>query len=245
MSDSSTLKKFKAGAASANSAARSSAPTAAPGGAGSTSSFASGGPGARFADSPSADQQSLMFQGDRCVVRGNHKGVVMFVGDMGGSHGFMVGVLLDDPVGNSSGHFASSPTQKGKKFFDAPPKHGGFYPVEEVEFERRPVPTGAPKASKLRTARSKSPSRKRTARSATTSRAGGAAAGDSSAAGGSVTALSSRRHPKSLVPPSPPDVSDGPIAAASASVAAGRGLHTAVVKQRAQFVITANDESGK
>ena len=195
-------------------------------------------------------------QGDRCVVRGTHHGLVMFVGEVD-ALGSVVGVLLDEPVGNSNGRFLK------RRYFDAPPKHGGFYNATEVAFEhptermrsqafstrtrRPPSAATSPARGKHGGQRSKqhithpgarSPSRTKRAASATT-RAG-------STAGGSAPPAS-RSH-RSRRAPSPTPTSTGaelPMARASQCTADGRGLHTAVVRQLAQFVITACDAAGR
>ena len=42
-----------------------------------------------------------------------------------------IGVLHDAPVGTSNGHI------EGRRLFDCPNKHGGFYPAEDIVVERR------------------------------------------------------------------------------------------------------------
>lgn len=222
-------------------------------------------------DEPRATTEPF-FQGDRCIVKGQHHGVVQYLGVVG-SLGYVVGVLLDDPVGNSNG------THEKRFYFQAPPKYGGFFPAVEVEFEvpqsqreraapgpvtwmgrpmttragsPGPVPTGAHK-SKMHTSRQKAAHRRR---AAATSRVGVGdrkwRSADLAHAGGWThghAASMAHGHAASL----PPDVSDGPPpddaprkprAAASQCVAAGRGLLAAIVKQRAQFTLTAHEASG-
>ena len=60
--------------------------------------------------------------GDRCEVTvGGKRGEVKYVGKIPQiAPGWFVGVQYDEPVGKNDG------VVKGKRFFDCPPKYGGF-----------------------------------------------------------------------------------------------------------------------
>ena len=130
-------------------------------------------------------------------------GVIQFVGYVALlGEGAWVGVQFDEPAGHCNGRI------QGQRFFDCPPKHGGFYRPEEVELE--PVDLEVADADDAVGA-SAPQDRSRTPSPTTVA---GETSGSSSAA------------------------------AAEQTVVTGRGLHTAVVNQLAQFVITAHDASG-
>lgn len=62
--------------------------------------------------------------GSRCQVEpGARRGVVSYLGEVPelGGGGYWVGVTFDEPVGKTDGTAAN-----GKRYFDAPPKQGGF-----------------------------------------------------------------------------------------------------------------------
>lgn len=105
----------------------------------------------------------------------------------------------------------------GRTYFECPPRHGAFYPTAEVQEEAAGDPTVT--SSVASAAPASKLSRARTATS------------PSAAPEGTFAAAGSSREPAA--------------AAATTSVASGRGLRTAVVKQLAQFVITAHDEEGR
>ena len=72
-------------------------------------------------------------QGDRCTVGAGKegvapkKGIVQFVGEISSlGPGLWVGVQLDEPTGICNGRL------QGKRFFDCPAKHGGFYRANQV-----------------------------------------------------------------------------------------------------------------
>ena len=63
--------------------------------------------------------------GDRCEVTapgmGRKRGEVKYVGKIPQiAPGWFVGVLYDEPVGKNDG------SAKGKRYFECPPKYGGF-----------------------------------------------------------------------------------------------------------------------
>ena len=76
-----------------------------------------------------ASAQHLMYrQGDRVVVTGAKRGVVQFVGALDGlGPGLWVGVQFDEAVGSITGGKV-----QGRKVFDCPLKHGGFYHIADV-----------------------------------------------------------------------------------------------------------------
>jgi hypothetical protein len=167
-------------------------------------------------------------QGDRCLVSGVHAGLIQLVhGEVGAAEGMLVGVLLDEAVGESNG------AHGGRRYFYAPPHHATFVAPSLVQLAPtqptgRPSPSPPPPAAggapsspgrkaKLRTTRAKP----KTARGSKTRRAVSSRAPDA----GSST------NPRAAV--------------ASQCVADGRGLHIAVVKQTAQFVISARDGLGR
>ena len=69
-----------------------------------------------------ADLAGGMKVGDRCEVTvGGKRGLVQYVGKIPQiAPGWWVGVQYDEPVGKNDG------TVKGRKYFDCPPKYGGF-----------------------------------------------------------------------------------------------------------------------
>ena len=160
-------------------------------------------------DDDARDEVEVYKQGDRCVVKKSdgksNAGIVQFVGEMPSMGlGTWVGVQHDEPVGFSNGRL------NGRRYFDCPPRHGGFYRQAEVDFEPVQIDDGnASDESPPQSPASKRPS--------PTSRD---AAGSAS--------------------PPPKD-----RASAVQSRVAGRGLHTAIVNQLAQFVITAFDAYGE
>lgn len=101
---------------------------------------------------------------------------------------------------------ASAGRLGARQYFECPRAHGGFYRVDDVNFEPE---VRTDDADAARTARLRDPA----------------------------------------LPPEDAGDSSGTTSAgaacASTSVAAGRGLHTAVVKHVAQFVVTAHDALGR
>jgi len=72
-----------------------------------------------------ATEASSMKVGDRCEVTapgmGRKRGEVKYVGKIPQiAPGWFVGVLYDEPVGKNDG------SAKGKRYFECPPKYGGF-----------------------------------------------------------------------------------------------------------------------
>lgn len=146
-------------------------------------------------------------QGDRCLVSGTKPGTIQFVGPLPAlGSGLWVGVFHDDAVGNTNGRV------NGRRIFDCPLKHGGFYHANDVDVQSAiaaPVfSTPAP-----------------------------AAEGPTSA--GPKGRWAQVRDQASAL------VELGSVSAsASTSVAAGRGLSTAIVNQVSQVLITCHDANG-
>ena len=187
---------------------------------------------------PTAPQLPTFRQGDRCMV-GEHCGIVQYVGAIKSlGPGLWVGVQYDDPVGACNGRVGK------KRFFVCPKDHGGFHRPSEIAFEPGSQPdtaaASAPTAAAAAAETSKPPSpdtnvagqKRKTKRGASSSGDGGG--GD----GGGVNAADPLADLLAAMPLPPTQ------ALASKCEAAGRGLHTAVVKQEAQFVITACDAAG-
>jgi hypothetical protein len=199
-------------------------------------------------------------QGDRIVVKANADkaasgdrppaGLVQYVGEVKSlGAGLWVGVLFDDPVGDSDGRVA------GKRIFKCPPKHSGFFKPTDIAFERLdngenegggaqgPSPPPKPIAPPVMQPGRASKAKRRPGSNADLSAAstdGAAEGGGSSSSAATPAALAGGggAEGETSAPPPPPT-------AAKCCVAAGRGLHTAVVKQLAQFVITAHDADGQ
>merc|ERR1711920_1205928 len=76
-----------------------------------------------------ADEASQMSVGDRCeVTLGGKRGSVQFVGKIPSiAPGYWVGVQYDEPVGKNDG------SVKGKRFFECPPKYGGFLRPDKLQ----------------------------------------------------------------------------------------------------------------
>jgi len=80
-------------------------------------------------DEHMADLAAAMKVGDRCQVNpGGKRGSVQFVGKIPAiAPGFWVGVQYDEPVGKNDG------SVKGTRFFECPPKFGGFLRPDKIE----------------------------------------------------------------------------------------------------------------
>jgi len=76
-----------------------------------------------------ADVAAGMKVGDRCEVTvGGKRGLVQFVGKIPQiAPGWWIGVQYDEPVGKNDG------TVKGKRFFECPPKYGGFLRPDKLQ----------------------------------------------------------------------------------------------------------------
>ena len=69
-----------------------------------------------------------LLPGDRCKTEpGGRNAEVRFVGKVPGMRGFWVGVQYDEPVGKNDG------TAKGTRYFECPPKYGGFLRPDKIE----------------------------------------------------------------------------------------------------------------
>lgn len=105
-------------------AQRISAGRAAPPADGSAAAGCAAAASATTAPSPTsyADLAAAMPLGSRCEVRGGKRGSVQYVGPVESlPAGLWVGVRYDEPVGKHDGQLPG-----GKRFFECPPKHGGF-----------------------------------------------------------------------------------------------------------------------
>lgn len=80
-------------------------------------------------DDHMADLAANMKVGDRCEIKlGGKRGVVMYVGKIPMiAAGWWVGVQYDEPVGLNDGEV------KGKRYFQCPPKYGGFMRPDKLE----------------------------------------------------------------------------------------------------------------
>ena len=69
-----------------------------------------------------SEMAATMKVGDRCeVIVGGKRGVVQYVGKIPQiKPGWWIGVQYDEPVGKNDG------TVKGRRYFECPPKYGGF-----------------------------------------------------------------------------------------------------------------------
>ena len=76
-----------------------------------------------------ADVAAGMKVGDRCeVIVGGKRGAVQFVGKIPQiAPGWWVGVQYDEPVGKNDG------SVKGTRFFQCPPKYGGFLRPDKLK----------------------------------------------------------------------------------------------------------------
>merc|ERR1719263_1208156 len=76
-----------------------------------------------------AEEAGKMKVGDRCEVTvGGKRGVVQYVGKIPQiAPGWWIGVQYDEPVGKNDG------TVKGKRFFESPPKYGGFLRPDKLQ----------------------------------------------------------------------------------------------------------------
>ena len=179
-------------------------------------------------------------QGDRCVVSGHNHGVVQFVGqikDLG--TGLWVGVQLDHPVGNTNGKIG------GRVLFGCPPRHGGFYRASDLQPETSEK-SDSKVAAVADTASSIAAPVKPVKRSPSLSAAEAEAPPPSKLKKAMQQVLQQNQEAAEAAAEEaevdePPWV---PVASAQRSHCAGRGLHTAVVKQLAQFLITAFDCEG-
>lgn len=77
----------------------------------------------QLANQKAADAMKI---GDRCQVLGEDEsaaqklGTVKFIGETKFQPGLWVGIQYDEPLGKNNG------TVQGEKYFDCPPKYGGF-----------------------------------------------------------------------------------------------------------------------
>jgi len=80
-------------------------------------------------DEHMADLAAGMKVGDRCEVTvGGKRGEVKFVGKIPAiAPGWWIGVQYDEPVGKNDG------TVKGARFFECPPKFGGFLRPDKLQ----------------------------------------------------------------------------------------------------------------
>jgi len=76
-----------------------------------------------------AELAAPMKLGDRCeVTLGGKRGLVTYVGKIPQiAPGWWVGVQYDEPVGKNDG------TVKGKRYFECPPKYGGFLRPDKLQ----------------------------------------------------------------------------------------------------------------
>jgi len=76
-----------------------------------------------------ATEAGAMKVGDRCeVTLGGKRGVVQYVGKISQiAPGWWIGVQYDEPVGKNDG------TVKGRRFFECPPKYGGFLRPDKLQ----------------------------------------------------------------------------------------------------------------
>jgi len=76
-----------------------------------------------------AEEAAKMKIGDRCeVALGGKRGEIKFVGKIPQiAAGWFVGVQYDEPVGKNDG------TCKGKRYFECPPKYGGFLRPDKLQ----------------------------------------------------------------------------------------------------------------
>ena len=168
------------------------------------------------------DEVPAATQGDRCVCGGagpqRLPGTVMFVGVLPKlGPGMWVGVHLDDPLPG-----ATNGRVEGRRIFDCPKNHGGFFRAAEVEIIER-EPPASPRVS---------PAGSRTGSPAFP------LSDDEGGGGDGATAVAGAVVPDAAVEAEPGKADP------EACVAAGRGLRTAVVNQLAQFVVTAHDAYG-
>ena len=161
-------------------------------------------------------------QGDRCLV-GSKRGTIQFVGVCASlGPGTWVGVQFDEAVGRSNGRLPS-----GAQLFRCPPRHGGFHPVSEVSLEQVEEDDAVTKAAAAFASKVAPPTSKL---GRPTNPVGAEANPKMDGSGSGSKAKTSGGASK---------------ASALTSVASGRGLHTAMVGQIAQFVLTACDAEGK
>jgi hypothetical protein len=164
-------------------------------------------------------------QGDRCVCGGagpqRLPGTVMFVGEIPTlGPGMWVGVHLDEPLPG-----ATNGRVEGKRIFDCPKNHGGFFRAAEIEIVEREPPV-SPRVS---------PTNSRGGSPTPLVLSDDEGSGDQAAA---AAAAATAAAPEAVV------AAESGKADPTACVATGRGLKTAVVNQLAQFVVTAHDAYG-
>merc|ERR1719284_2273198 len=83
-------------------------------------------------DEHMGEAAAQMKVGDRCEVTvGGKRGTVQFVGKIPAiAPGFWIGVQYDEPVGKNDG------SVKGARFFQCPPKYGGFLRPDKLKVRR-------------------------------------------------------------------------------------------------------------
>ena len=164
---------------------------------------------------PEASRPPTYHQGMRCVAQGHKTGMCQFVGELPSLGPGLWVGLLLDEAVGNSNGKIN-----GRRIFDCPPKYGGFYRSADVE--RLADKEGEDHSI--------------------------AAPPSPAAAHVPPGVLKPLPHPGSTLTDddtSIPEVLAPGRACAARSVAAGRGLQTAVVNQLAQFVITAYDVNGR
>lgn len=211
-------------------------------------------------------------QGDRIMVNKADRGMVQYVGEIKAlGPGQWVGVQFDEPVGTGN----PKEVKVGKRLFDCPPKHSGFFRPFDIIFEKTeaeleeeariaaapPPPPQRVQSEKL-IQPGRAAKRDKSSKSLSTDAAMLAAANADASNAEAAALPPSQQIAPMLTKQSTSSKLDhharsdsgdaeeagessaSAVTDASKCVASGRGLHTAVVKQLAQFVITAYDSMG-